>query len=165
MLFRSPVVGTAISGLPAAQQAAALSAYQKSTAAAAEAKFWSVVDSESGLSDSKGGVVGRNTSFSKFTSSFDLRMSQELPGLFGNNRGVVTLDILNFGNMLNKKWGHIEEVGFGTGGNVRNFVNYAGIDPATGKMIYSVNDPSTYTTKQTRGESQWAAQVTLRYEF
>jgi len=78
---------------------------------------------------------------------------------------VVTLDILNFTNLLNKRWGRIDEIGFGTGGNVRNFVNFAGIDPATGKMIYSVNDPTDYTTKQTRGESAWAAQVTLKYEF
>jgi hypothetical protein len=32
-------------------------------------------------------------------------------------------------------------------------------------MIYSVNDPGDYTTKQTRGESQWAMQITAKYEF
>ena len=165
VLFRSPVNGTAISALPAAQQQAALAAYQQSTAAAAEAKFWDVVNSEKGLRNSAGSVVGRNSSFSKFTNSFDVRVSQEVPGLFGNNKGVFTLDILNIGNLFNKRWGHIEEIDFGAGGNVRNFVNYAGIDPVTGKMIYSVNDPTTYVTKQTRGESQWAAQITVKYEF
>ncbi|CAN5265953.1 TonB-dependent receptor [soil metagenome] len=158
VLFRKPVTAPITT-------AAALSAYQQSTAAEAEAKFWDIVNSEKGLNGVRGGVVGRNTSFSKFTNSFDVRVSQELPGLFGNNKGVVTLDLLNIGNLLNKRWGHIDEVDFGTGGNVRTFVNYAGIDPATGKMIYSVNDPSTYTTKQTRGESQWAAQITVKYEF
>ena len=165
VLFRSPISGTAISGLPAAQQQAALTASQQSTAAAAEAKFWDVVNSEKGLRNSAGGVVGRNSSFSKFTNSFDVRVSQEVPGLFGNNKGVFTLDILNIGNLFNKRWGHIDEIDFGAGGNVRNFVNYAGIDPVTGKMIYSINDPSTYVTKQTRGESQWAAQITVKYEF
>ncbi|OYU26800.1 MAG: Oar protein [Burkholderiales bacterium PBB2] len=159
VLFRLPVSGSTIANQ------AALDAYQKSTAAAAEAKFWTIVESESGLRNAKGGVTGRNSSFSKFTNSLDVRVSQELPGLFGKNKGVVTLDILNFTNLLNKRWGRIDEIGFGTGGNVRNFVNFAGIDPATGKMIYSVNDPTDYTTKQTRGESAWAAQVTLKYEF
>ncbi|HEV6966911.1 MULTISPECIES: TonB-dependent receptor [Roseateles] len=165
VLFRLPVSGTAISGLPAAQQAAALSAYQQQTAAQAEAKFWAIVDANPSLRNYKGQVVGRNKAFSPFVNSFDVRLSQEVPGFFGNNKGVLTLDILNFGNLINKRWGRIDEVGFGTGGATRRWINYGGIDPATGKMIYSVNDPSDYTTKQTRGESQWAMQITAKYEF
>ena len=135
--------------------------------AAAEAKFWSVVEGEYALRHAKGSVVGRNTAFSAFTNSFDLRLSQEIPGFFGKNKGVLSLDILNFGNLLNQRWGRINEIGFsdGTGGNVRKFVNYAGVDPATGKAVYSVNDPFTPTTKQNKGESQYAVQVTARYSF
>jgi hypothetical protein len=158
VLFRLPVTTTI-------SNAAALTAYQQSTAAAAEAKFWDIVDSTPGLRNAKGGVVGRNTSFSKFTNSFDVRVSQEVPGLFGKQKGVLTLDILNFGNLVNKRWGRIDEASFGAGGNVRNFVRYAGIDTATGKMIYSVNDPQDFINKQNRGESSWAMQVTARYEF
>jgi hypothetical protein len=158
VLFRSPVT-TAIT------TQAALTAYQQQTAAAAEAKFWEIVNNHKGLRDSKGGVVGRNTSYSKFTNSFDVRVSQEVPGIFGKQKGTLTLDILNFGNLINKRWGRVDEVAFGTGGNTRRWINYAGIDPTTGKMIYSVNDPTDYTTKQTRGESQWAMQITAKYEF
>jgi hypothetical protein len=158
VLFRLPVT-TAITSQ------AALTAYQQQTATAAEAKFWEIVNSQKGLRDSKGGVVGRNTSYSKFTNSFDVRVSQEVPGIFGKQKGTLTLDILNFGNLVNKRWGRVDEVAFGTGGNTRRWVNYAGIDPTTGKMIYSVNDPGDYTTKQTRGESQWAMQITAKYEF
>lgn len=164
VLFRLPVNGTAISSLPVGQQSAALAAYQQQTAAAAEAKFWSIVDSEPGLRNSKGRVVGRNTSFAPFTNSFDVRVSQEVPGFFGNNKGVLSLDILNFGNLLNKRWGRIDEAPFGAG-NSRTFVRYAGIDQASGKPIYSVNDPQDYINKQQRGESSWALQVTGRYEF
>ena len=46
---------------------------------------------------------------------------------------------------------------------VRKFVNYAGVE--NGKTVYTVNDPFTMTTKQFKGESQWAMQVTARYEF
>nr|WP_269840649.1 TonB-dependent receptor [Paucibacter sp. M5-1]MCZ7883253.1 TonB-dependent receptor [Paucibacter sp. M5-1] len=134
---------------------------------AAEAKFWSIVDASSALSAAKGRVVSRNSAFSKFSNSFDLRISQEVPGLFAGHKGVVSLDLMNVGNFLNKRWGRIDEISFrdGSGGNVRRFVNFAGIDPATGKMIYSVADPDTYTVKQNKGESQWAAQITARYEF
>jgi Carboxypeptidase regulatory-like domain len=157
VLFRLPTTG-------AITDAAALTAYQQSTSAVAEAKFWSIVDSEPGLRNAKGGVVGRNTAFGKFTNSFDVRISQEVPGLFNNNKGVLTLDILNFGNLVNKRWGRIDEAPFGAG-NSRTFVRYAGIDQATGKVIYSVNDPQDFINKQTRGESSWAMQVTGRYEF
>ncbi|MBH9551393.1 TonB-dependent receptor [Inhella gelatinilytica] len=133
--------------------------------AAAEAKFWDVVHNSPALTNARGGVVARNAEFSKFTNNIDLRISQEVPGFFAGHKGVIALDILNFGNMLDKRWGRIDEIGFGTGGNVRNFVNYSGIDPATGKMIYTVNDPRTFTTRQVRGESQWAVQVTARYTF
>jgi len=143
---------------------AALTAYQQQTAAVAEAKFWSIVDSEPGLRKFKGGVVGRNSAYAKFTNSFDVRVSQEVPGLFNKQKGVLTLDILNFGNLINKRWGRIDEAPFGAGSS-RTFVRYAGIDPTSGKMIYSVNDPQDYINKQTRGESSWAMQITGRYEF
>ena len=78
------------------------------------------------------------------------------------------------GNLLNKRWGRIDEVGFNAGtiggvnsrgGNARSFVNYAGIS-ADGKYIYNTQTTNEdFTTKQTKGESQWAAQITLRYEF
>ncbi len=158
VLFRLPVT-TAIT------TQAGIDAYQQQTAASAEAKFWSIVDSNAGLRNNKGKVVGRNSSFSHFVNSFDMRVSQEVPGIFGKQKGTLSLDILNVGNFIKRSWGHIDEVGFGTGGNVRNFVNYAGIDPKTGKMIYSVNDPTDYTIKQQRNESQWAMQVTVKYEF
>ncbi|MBT9501682.1 MAG: TonB-dependent receptor [Burkholderiaceae bacterium] len=137
------------------------------TPAQAEAKFWEVVDADSALSAAKGGVVARNTSLSKFTNSFDLRISQEIPGFRPSQKGVVTFDILNVGNLLNKRWGRIDEIPFtaggGNGGNRRGFVNFAGME--NGKYVYSVIGADDYETRQARGESQWAVQVTVRYEF
>lgn len=134
--------------------------------AAAEAMFWSIVDSNQGLRDYKGRVVPRNSSRSKFTNSFDLRLSQEVPGIFAGHKGTIALDVLNFGNMLNKRWGRVDEITFtSNGGNRRAFVNTAGIDPATGKTIYAVGTPFDFVTKNNRGESAWALQVTARYEF
>lgn len=133
--------------------------------AAAEAKFWSVVENDKTLNGIRGTTASRNNATSTFYNSFDVRLSQEVPGFFKGHKGVISLDILNFGNLLNKKWGHIEEMGFsdGSGGNVRRWVNYAGTEG--GKMVYSVNDPFDLTTKNNRGESAWAAQVTVRYTF
>lgn len=131
-----------------------------------ETLFWSIVDANKALRDAKGGVVKRNSAFSPFTNSFDVRVSQEIPGFSPKHKGVLTLDILNFGNLLNNRWGRINEVGFSSaGGQRRTFVNYVGLDP-NGKYIYQVNSVvDDYTLRQVKGESQWAAQITARYEF
>lgn len=135
--------------------------------AADEAAFWNIVSANPELNSSRGGVVKRNGSFAPFVNSFDLRLSQEVPGFLPKHKGVVTLDFLNVGNMLNKKWGRIDEVGFqSAGGSARSFVNFKGIDPATGKYIYATMPAvEDLTTRQAKGESQWAVQVTVRYEF
>ena len=154
---RAPGSGEVLFRLPGQTVAA--------SGAAAEAKFWTIVEGEKALNGARGTTVGRNNATSTFYNSFDMRLSQEIPGFAKGHKGVISLDILNFANLLNKRWGHIEEMGFsdGTGGNVRKWINYAGTD--NGKMVYSVNDPFSLDTKNNRGESAWAAQVTLRYTF
>jgi hypothetical protein len=132
----------------------------------AEDKFWSVVNANSILKKSAGGVVGRNTDFSPWTNTIDLRLSQEIPGLFKGHKASFTLDMFNFGNLLNKKWGRINEVGFqASGAQARSFVDYVGLD-ATGKYIYKVRDAvESLDVRQVKGESQWAIQATVKYEF
>ncbi len=130
-----------------------------------EDAFWAIVSANKGL-DARGGVVSRNNSFSPWTNSLDMRMSQELPGFVKEHKAVITLDLFNVANLLNKKWGRIDEIAFSAGGGTaRSFVNYAGLD-AQGRYIYSVSQVARdFVTRQARGESQWAAQVTVRYEF
>jgi hypothetical protein len=138
-----------------------------------EAKFWEVVGANPVLSAARGKTVKRASAFNPFVNSFDLRFSQEIPGFSSKHKGVFTLDLLNVGNMLDKRWGHIREVGFNVdrfgaasagGGIARSFVNYRGMT-ADGKYMYSLSDLESMNTKQVKGESQWAVQATLRYEF
>ncbi len=131
-----------------------------------EERFWGLVNATPNLLAAAGGVAKRNTDFSPWTNSIDMRISQEIPGFFKGNKGVLAVDILNVGNMLNKRWGRIDEVAFlANGGQTRSFVNFVGLD-SQGRYIYAVNSQVTdFTTRQARGESQWALQVTARYEF
>ncbi len=129
--------------------------------AAEEARFWDIVNANPGLSGAKGGVVGRNDSFAPWVNNFDVRFSQEVPGFSAKHKGAITFDILNFGNLLNNKWGRIDEIGFPSN---RSFVNYNGID-STGRYVYSLGSTEDLVTRQVSGESQWAVQVTLRYSF
>ena len=129
--------------------------------AAEEARFWQIVNSHQALWSAKGGVVDRNKSSGRWVNNFDVRMSQELPGFMKDHKASFTIDILNFGNLLNKKWGRIDEIGFPSN---RSFVNYAGMD-ANGKYVYSLGSLEDHVTRQVSGESQWAVQLTVRYEF
>jgi Carboxypeptidase regulatory-like domain len=131
------------------------------TSAQAETAFWDVVNANGGLSSAKGGLVGRNNNYAPWVNNVDVRLSQEVPGFMKEHKGTITLDILNFGNLLNKKWGRIDEVGFPSN---RSFVNYAGLD-ANGKYIYTMGSVEDLATRQAGGESQWAVQLTLRYSF
>lgn len=131
-----------------------------------QARFFEFVNADPTLRRYMGQVVKRNSAFAPWTNSFDLRVSQEFPGFFDKNKFTVTLDMLNVGNLLNKKWGHIDEVAFQSqGGLARSFVNYLGVDPQ-GRYIYGVDgNVEDFVTRQARGESQWAAQLTVNYRF
>ena len=131
-----------------------------------EDRFWSIVGNYSELDSTRGGVVSRNGTFSPWVNNFDMRLSQELPGFSSKHKGVLSFDILNLGNLLNKRWGRINEMSFqGSGGQVRRFVNYAGTD-AQGRYNYIMaNSLEDLTQRQVKGESQWGLQMTVRYEF
>jgi outer membrane receptor for ferrienterochelin and colicin len=119
---------------------------------------------------SMGTVVPRNGSRAGWVNSFDLRISQELPGFFENHKSQIWLDVMNIGNLINDDWGQINDYGFFADKSVLAF---AGIDPATGKYIYNFN-PSRVeqpVAANTNGDginvgvSQWSLQVGFRYEF
>lgn len=131
-----------------------------------EDRFWAIVAANKELSDAKGTVVSRNGSYAPVVHNFDMRISQETPGFSPKHKGVFSLDILNVGNLINKEWGRINEMGFSaSGGSRRTFVNYGGID-AQGRYVYAVKSADDdLTLRQAKGESQWALQVTARYEF
>ena len=131
------------------------------TSAQAEAAFWEVVNANAGLASAKGGLVGRNNNFAPWVNNFDVRFSQELPSFIKAHKLSFTFDILNFGNLLNKKWGRIDEISFPSN---RSFVNYTGLDSG-GKYVYTLGSTEDLVTRQAAGESQWAVQATLRYAF
>jgi hypothetical protein len=131
-----------------------------------ELRFWETVNAHQVLRSAAGGVVQRSSDFAPWTNSFDLRLSQEIPGVFKGNKGFFSLDFFNFGNLLNRKWGRINEVPFqSAGGQARSFVDYGGLD-ASGKYVYIVRPAvENLDTRQAKGESQWAIQATVKYEF
>jgi hypothetical protein len=109
-----------------------------------------------------------------------MQFSQELPGFAEGHKARVTLDIGNVLNLINKKWGVIEEYGedvrlfdvscAGTNGVSDN----AGVLTCARYRIASVNStllnpetasgPAGGVVRNTE-RSRWQIQVGLKYEF
>ncbi|MCC6593732.1 MAG: TonB-dependent receptor [Xanthomonadales bacterium] len=132
----------------------------------AEASVFAQLVEQYGLDRYAGGVVPRNEEYAPWVHNFDMRISQELPGFFAGNKAEIWLDVLNVGNLLNKDWGVIDEVGFqSNGGQARSFVNFAGIN-ANGGYVYDVlATPEGLARRDRTAESRWALQLGFRYSF
>jgi Carboxypeptidase regulatory-like domain/TonB dependent receptor len=143
--------------------------FTAASSAADIAAFWEYIASEDYLTANQGQVAQRNKGRSPFINQFDLRITQDFPGGWGN-RAQVFLDIQNIGNLINKDWGLIDEVGFPYNLGVATMAGVEG-----GRYVYDVRNYVNETTGITTlpatirrdavGESRWAVQLGLRYEF
>ena len=133
---------------------------------AGEAAFFELVNNVNDLRRAQGGVVAKNSTRSGSVTQVDIRLAQDFH--FGNRfRGQVFFDIENFGNLLNKSWGKIDQVPFNW---TARPVRFRGIDAETGKMLYQWMGRGTeagdYEQRQDSiGESRWRAQIGLRFDF
>ena len=85
-----------------------------SSATPAAARFASDMDAfiqEQGLEKYRGKIMPRNARRSPWVTVLDLRVAQELP-IFRKTRGILTVDIENFANLLNNDWGQLRQVSF-----------------------------------------------------
>jgi outer membrane receptor for ferrienterochelin and colicin len=128
---------------------------------------WATLDAfitANGLDKYRGQIAPRNGFRSPWVTTADLQFRQELPGFGEGHKGVLTVDILNVANLINKKWGSFGQVGFPY---VVPVVAVEGLDPATGKYIYRglSGVGSKVLNTNPPQQSLWRIQVGLRYEF
>ncbi|NND45751.1 MAG: TonB-dependent receptor [Xanthomonadales bacterium] len=71
------------------------------------------------------GFSSRNGQHAKWTTRFDFRIDQELP-FFGDARGKLFLKVYNLGNLLNDKWGLVNDAQFFSVQVVNSSVNSQG---------------------------------------
>ncbi len=134
--------------------------------AAMEKAFFEWLDSNKDLSAIKGSVAGTNAFRAGWVNTFDLRVSQELPGFFKGHKSELWVDIQNVGNMLNKKWGHVMDYGFLADSRVASL---QGIH--NGKYVYNYRFADQPTVANGDGDgfdqgiSQWSVQVGFKYKF
>jgi hypothetical protein len=134
------------------------------------ATFWNYVYNNEYLDSHRGQVARRNGARAPFVNQIDLRISQKIP-LFRERESEIFLDIQNFGNLLNKNWGRIEEAGFPSRVQMARF---AGVN-AGGQYVYDVsqffNETSGEATtpvlelRDVAAESRWSAQIGVKINF
>ncbi len=143
--------------------------------------FYDYIQHNSYLHDHQGEVAKRNGDRAGWINQLDLSFSQEIPGLFKGNKGIVRLDVYNFTNLLNKNWGIEKRVTFPGG---RALADFYGVDPTTGKYIYNIDcngaksctnyvqngkyNPLAVPTYINNGDDlaqRWSVLLTLKYAF
>ncbi|MFZ7096991.1 TonB-dependent receptor [Luteimonas dalianensis] len=128
-----------------------------------ENAFYQWLSEHPELARYQGGVAPRNSARSSWVNTFDIRVSQELPGFFSGHKTEVWLDIMNVGNMIDKDWGQINEIGFPHG---RRVAYMRGLNDA-GQYIYEFDEGDVFTERlyDNTGQSRWALQLGIRYKF
>ena len=134
--------------------------------AAMEASFNQWLGGQDVLQQFKGKYAPANIGRAAWVNTVDLRISQELPGFFKGHKSELYLDIQNFGNLLNKNWGEIQDYGFFANQRV---LSSQGI--YNGKYVYNYRGADTPSVANgdsdsfNTGVSQWSVQVGFKYKF
>lgn len=145
------------------------------TADQQRAAFEKFVNNSKALKDAKGQYVERNSGLLPWFNRFDFRLLQDIFTNIGKNRNTlqISVDILNVGNLLNSKWGVLQELNGGSNYNY-GLLNVKSVSPEgvpTFNMI-TVKQPdgsivlpeNPYRDAFYPGNT-WNMQIGLRYTF
>ncbi|WP_454831874.1 TonB-dependent receptor [Pseudoxanthomonas wuyuanensis] len=134
--------------------------------AAMEQAFFDWLAQNPDLARYAGSTPPKNSGRASWVNTFDVRLSQELPGFFKGHKSEIWLDIQNVGNLINKDWGHIYDYGFFANQRVASAVGIY-----DGKYVYNfrnADEPSVANGDAdgfNTGVSQWSVQLGFRYKF
>lgn len=134
--------------------------------AAMEKSFFDWLAANPQLAKYEGQVAPANRFRTGWINTFDIRISQQLPGFMKGHKSEIWLDIQNVGNMLNKKWGNIYDYGFYANARVASLQGLY-----NGKYVYNYRGadlPSVANSDADGfdvGVSQWSMQLGFRYQF
>lgn len=124
------------------------------------------------LSANRGKIAERNGAKEPWQQYLDLRVTQDIPDLWGLGRFQLSIDILNVLNLINPEWGKVETVGSST----YRIVTYQGRVDQNGNVnsnpalntrpVYTFSKPNNNKAAQVSDlASRWRMQIGLRYSF
>jgi len=133
---------------------------------AMEDSFFKWLEANPELARYAGDIAPANGFRSSWINTFDVRISQELPGFFDGHKSEIWLDIQNVGNLINKDWGHIYDYGFLANSRVATLQGIY-----QGKYVYNYRFADTPSIANgdadnfDQGVSQWSLNLGFRYKF
>jgi outer membrane receptor for ferrienterochelin and colicin len=137
------------------------------TAAQQAAQFEQFIQKSDCLSENRGKILDRNSCRLPFFNQVNLAIRQNLP-VIGGQRFAVQLDVFNFGNLLNDKWGQQKVSPLSSNSNIPlvTHVGYSSADPKTAVPIVQFTPPSggEYVVGNFV-DNFWRTQVSFRYSF
>ena len=138
------------------------------TAAQQWERLNAVIEDDKYLSNNRGGYAEKNGAWMPFATTFDLSLKQDLGFNLGgqSQRVQISLDIINFANLINPKWGTLYTIpGEFNYYYLYNFVGYEA-DGTTPKFEFR-GDGSTGKDRFniSNSGSRWKMRVGVRYMF
>ncbi len=123
--------------------------------------FENFIQQDKYMSENRGGYFDRYGALSPWRSRWDIKILQDFNFKINEtktNTLQLSLDILNFGNLLNSDWGVVEQP---------NNLSPISVDASGNTPVYTFNGGSDATTFgfDSSLASRWQAQVGLRYIF
>jgi hypothetical protein len=136
------------------------------SAAAQAAAFETFIQNSPCLSANRGRILPRNYCRQPFVNQIDLNLRQNIP-LVGGHRMAVQMDIFNFGNLLNKKWGQARVTQQTSNSNVGllTHVGQTSSDPRSAIPIVQFNTAQQEYVVGNFQSNYWRYQLTFRYSF
>ncbi|MFB5946520.1 TonB-dependent receptor [Albibacterium profundi] len=137
--------------------------------AAEQAEAFDIYVAENDLEKYRGEYLERNNFLMPWLNRFDIRIAQEIMAPLGNRKHSleISLDILNFGNLLNKEWGVQQTLN-----NAQRLLIPASVsatNPTFNMMTVSEENQVVLPTSPFRDvvsyNSTWKMQLGLRYSF
>ncbi len=137
--------------------------------AADENAFFNFVEQDRYLSRNKGSYAESYAARAPWTHRFDLRLAQDISFYIGGQKNTLqfTVDILNFGNLLNSEWGVHQNM---FGANNGQILRYEGMDENRVPSFSMARDSDdNYLTESYSTffnfRQLWQLQLGLRYRF
>lgn len=125
------------------------------------AKFGSWIESDDYAKDNRGQFAERYSNSAPWENHFDLHLAEDFFYMKGKDGKVsLTFDILNVGNLLNKKWG----ANYSSYYNVQILKVTALTDDGSGNKVPTYSFQGSEVTKSDF-YSRWHAQIGLRVTF
>ncbi|MBB6498254.1 TonB-dependent receptor [Pedobacter cryoconitis] len=132
------------------------------TADSQYARLDAYINQDKYLSKHRGQMSERNGAEYPWANRFDIRILQQIKTVFGqksNNRFEISVDIVNFGNLLNRNWGTTQLP------QLTNFLQYKGVVNNTPTYTVSQQLPSSTFRDNTGIGSRYQIQIGARYSF